>query len=111
MPLLRVLRLSSTPTKAIAVQWVGVAVGSFYPLTLRGKKKKKLQSARLILSEPFRINTLYFISIHEKRCHTAVASPNLSRLMFYSTLLIPEEEIDLKGKKTASDNKIRDIKN
>lgn len=66
-----------------------------------------LKSLRLILSEAFGISTLYLISLCEKRCHTAFTSSYLLQLMFNSTLLIPMEEIDLKGKKSASDNKIR----
>lgn len=45
---------------------------------------KNLKSSRLILSEAFRISTLYFISICEKRCHTAFASSYLLQLMFNS---------------------------
>lgn len=74
---------------------------------------KNLKSSRLILSEAFRISTLYFISICEKRCHTAFASSYLLQLMFNSILynfINPHGGNWFKGKKSASDNKIRDIK-
>lgn len=74
---------------------------------------KNLKSLRLILSEAFRISTLYFISIYEKSCHTAFASSYLLQLMFNSiqfNFINPHGGNWFKGKKSASDNKIRDIK-
>lgn len=74
---------------------------------------RNLKSLQLILSEAFRISTLYFISVFEKRCHTAFASSYLLQLMFNSiqfNFINPHEGNWFKGKKSAPDNKIRDIK-